>query len=90
MWFDGKLPKNVFIGRIYGDKFQAYTLKNKETGQFTILFNTQYNLARSQADINILHESCHIKTWTEFEEHGPRWVGCMRDLAARGAMDSLW
>jgi hypothetical protein len=88
MWFDGKLPKDVTISRIYGNSFQAYT--TKENGHFVIRFNPKFNIAKSQADMNILHEQCHLKTWVEFSEHGPMWVGCMRDLAARGAFDSLW
>jgi hypothetical protein len=88
MWFDGRLPKDVTIGRIYGDSYQAYL--TKEDGHFVIRFNPRFNIAKGQADLTLFHEACHIKNWTELEEHGPNWVGCMRDLAARGAFDSLW
>ena len=88
LWFGNELPTDITFGHIYGNSLQAKTLN--ENGHFVMLFNPEYNKASSQADLNILHESCHIRTWDEFDAHGPRWVGCMRDLAARGALDFLW
>lgn len=88
MWFDGKLPKDTIFTLTPNTSFQAET--DKVNGTFVIRFNPKYNLVVSQIDLNLLHESCHIVTWDEDLDHGVRWVGCMRSLAARGALDRLW
>jgi hypothetical protein len=92
-WFGDELSHNVTIGTTDDPNLIGRTDRyvEGENVRWVILENFQYNQTISQADLTLLHEMCHIKTWDEpVLSHGPRWVGCMRDLAKAGSMDNLW
>jgi hypothetical protein len=92
-WFGDELPKNVSIDTTNDPSLIGQTDRyvDGENVRWVILENFQYNQTTSQADLTLLHEMCHIKTWDEPSlSHGPKWVGCMRDLAKAGSMDNLW
>jgi hypothetical protein len=84
-WFDSKLP----------DVSVAWTKENvrarthlTKTG-YVVEFNSIYNRAEVTARMTVFHEQCHIAHWDDYGD-GPEWLGCMKDLATRGAFDALY
>jgi hypothetical protein len=86
-YFDGMLPKNAVVD--YGDARGAMAMTVKREGVFYVTLEERYNLAASVAHETLLHESCHIVTWSEFDEHGKRWYDCMHRIYAKGAFEGL-
>lgn len=90
-YFDNKLPKDTIIDWSE-TKDMASTVRMKD-GKFHIAMNDHYVAAGRVANITLLHEMCHIRTWdewpTSFEDqkmtHGPRWRACMISLDFVGA-----
>ena len=92
-YFFGALPKDTNVD--YGDPGvdseggERMGVTRKSNGHFEIILNKKYTLAPKVAHELILHESCHIIAWTEFDEHGPRWRDCMDRLYQAGAFEGL-
>jgi len=84
-FFDGKLPQDVVITRTEHDPRWMATTSKLPDGRFLIKMNTRYTAAQRVAFQTMLHEECHVKTWSEFDEHGPRWKACMVGLDIQGA-----
>lgn len=92
VWYDGyndayfgnTLPKDTVIDYTGTGEYAALT-RRMEDGTFHIVFNPKFTASPIFAHLILLHESCHVKTWDEFDEHGPRWVACMNTLEANGA-----
>ena len=92
VWYDGyneayfgnSLPKDTVIDYTGTGEYAALT-RRMEDGTFHIVFNAKYTASPIFSHLILLHESCHIKTWDEFDEHGPRWVACMETLELNGA-----
>lgn len=87
-YFLGMLPTDAIVG--YGtcpDDAMACTTHPEDIFHVTLV--EKYNPAVATAHENILHESCHILTWDEIEEHGPRWKDCMHRIYDLGAMEGL-
>lgn len=85
-FFNDTLPRDVVIdwGEYNTDRL-ASTSKLSD-GRFHIAFNEQYTSAGRVARLVLLHEQCHIATWSEQPlEHGPRWRTCMLNLYQQGA-----
>jgi hypothetical protein len=92
-YFNDKLPKNTIISWNEVDDRYMATTTVLPSGRYHIAFNKKYCLADRVAHITLLHEDCHILTFTEVsegkkEEHGPRWRTCMLHLALQGAFES--
>ncbi len=92
-YFGNKLPKDIIIDH-NEPKMMASTMYLSGIGRFYISFNDKYTLAERVADETLLHEQCHIATWSEqptdgtFDQskrHGPRWRACMLQLDMQGA-----
>ncbi len=84
-YFENKLPKDVLIDYTdHNDKSMAYT-EILLDGRFHIAFNRKYSNPPQVGDLTILHEQCHVKTFTEDLEHGHYWYACMDDLNRQGA-----
>lgn len=86
-YFGGTLPKNAVVD--YGNARGAMAVTTSVEGVFHITLEKRYTLAANVAHENILHESCHVLTWTEFDEHGKRWYDCMHRLYEKGAFENL-
>jgi hypothetical protein len=56
----------------------------------TIYINPKYNTVEAIAAETVIHESCHAAVYNEYEDHGPRWQGCMKRLANQGAFEGVW
>lgn len=87
-YFLGMLPTDAIVG--YGtcaEDAMACTTHPEDIFQITLV--KEYNLAPAQAYENLLHESCHLVTWSELDEHGPRFKDCMRRIYALGAFDGI-
>ena len=65
-----------------------------------IEFNPAYNQAPRYANLTLLHEMCHIKTWNDDQDglvlgpdaltrHGKHWRACMLDLDKQGAWRNI-
>jgi len=44
---------------------------------FVIVLDRSSNTSETKARETLKHESCHIATWDEKADHGPRWTACM-------------
>jgi hypothetical protein len=44
---------------------------------FVIVLDRSSNTSEKKARETLKHESCHIATWDEKADHGPRWSACM-------------
>jgi predicted SprT family Zn-dependent metalloprotease len=62
----------------------ASTIK-MANGQFHIAFNEQYLRGERYAHMTLLHEQCHVATYDEIQDHGPKWQACMLRLDRMGA-----
>lgn len=99
-YFDGSLPQDTVVvvddpGTKNGYIGNTDISENPQTKKqiFTIHINPYYNTDLRQAEMTEIHEVCHIAEfdWAGKEnDHGPYWIGCMRNLAKEGALDSIW
>lgn len=78
------------------ERMQATTSCSSGGVDCRIKFNPAFVKAPRTANLVILHEMCHIKTWDEdqdklildpddFTKHGKHWRSCMSDLDDQGA-----
>jgi hypothetical protein len=88
-YFDGVLPRNTIVEYGTCPDAQSIACTTHPGDVFKITLVKEYNLAPVQAHVNLLHESCHIVTWTELEEHGPRWKDCMHRIYQKGAFEGI-
>ncbi len=44
---------------------------------FVILLDPKQNTSESEARDTLRHEACHVATWGEEPQHGPKWQACM-------------
>jgi hypothetical protein len=86
-YFGGALPKNALVE--YGDARGAIAYTTKDEGRFHVVLEKKFTLAPNVAHSVLLHESCHILSWSEFDEHGHRWHDCMDRLYQKGAFEGL-
>lgn len=76
----------------------ASTMCN-EIGVCTIRFNLKYITSQRVAELIMLHEMCHVKTWNQENLmfggkmtqvfHGRMWRSCMLSLDAEGAFREI-
>ncbi len=83
-YFENQLPKDVTIDFLNTDP-KAMASTSFESGKFRISFNRGYRTGNRYMKLSMLHEECHIKTWGEFDQHGPEWRACMNYLDIQGA-----
>lgn len=89
-YFGDKLPKDTVIDWSEYDPNRMSSTSVLPDGRFHIAFSEKYCLADRTAHIVLLHEDCHIATFSEItrdpkSEHGPRWRTCMLNLYQQGA-----
>jgi predicted SprT family Zn-dependent metalloprotease len=80
-YFENKLPVAVVDYDLRDPEFMATTRRTYD-GVFHISFNPFYVSAERYAELTMLHEMCHIKTWND--QHGARWQDCMIQLDLQG------
>jgi hypothetical protein len=75
-----------FGGQLQDASVQWGYLKEKNAGgityqltddSFVIVLDRSSNTSEKKARETLKHESCHIATWDEKADHGPRWTACM-------------
>lgn len=100
-YFDRKLPIPEIKLDATDGKFVAYTQCSDDGKTCSIHFNPKYVVAESTADPVLLHEACHMKTWTQTVTadmpseptqaffHGKPWKDCMYQVEADGAFRDL-
>ena len=90
-WFFNKLPvAKVYLSKPPCDNgCLGYTHK-EDNGIYSIYIDPKMNPAGVERQLTLFHEMCHVETYGADMQHGPKWVGCMRRLAADGAFDYLW
>jgi len=93
-YFNNSLPQNVIISHnLHDDRFMAYT-EHTADGWYHIEFNPKYEASTKQERFTLFHEQCHLEQMisgeVEFDDHGPKWQGCMHRLANEGAFEDLW
>jgi hypothetical protein len=75
-----------FGGHLQDASVQWGYLKEKNAGgityqltddSFVIVLDRSSNTSETKARETLKHESCHIATWDEQADHGPRWTACM-------------
>ena len=75
-----------FGGQLQDASVQWGYLKEKNAGgityqltddSFVIVLDRSSNTSEKKARETLRHESCHIATWDEKADHGPRWTACM-------------
>lgn len=102
-WFDGindvyfnntlpptKVKFDTIDSALVGITYCTLNLQTDSYSACTIHINRKYNLAEPVAAETVIHETCHVATYVEREDHGPRWQTCMLDLAKRGAFKGVW
>lgn len=88
-YFQDRLPKNTIID--FSETRDLYTSVTERLpdGRYRIAFNKKYVRATTIADIILLHESCHIPTYDDYDSvegyHGKEWRACMLELDMQGA-----
>lgn len=88
-YFNTTLPKDTKVG--YGDAGGAMAVTRTTDGRhFEIILDRTYNKSARVAHTVLLHEMCHIETWSEVEEHGHKFIGCMRATYRAGAFQAIW
>jgi hypothetical protein len=105
-YFQGKLPKDtqiIFSDDAHGMADTGCTDADGTMGiDCAIRFKQRYVLAPRHAESTLLHEMCHIKTWTKTQQdsrpagveqvrwdHNKFWRGCMLNLDSQGAFRSI-
>lgn len=100
-YFHGRLNTPNFVVAELSDTMLEASTECKENGtNCTVAFAPRYNQAPREAAQHVLHEMCHIKTWTDDQgaiilsaddltRHGKHWRGCMIDLDNSGAFRQL-
>lgn len=83
-YFLNELPKDTIVDYSEAGDFIATTSRLRD-GRFHIAFNEKYAAAPRVAHIFLLHEQCHIFSWGETPDHGPRWRACMLAVDFQGA-----
>lgn len=90
-YFSGRLPSDTVIDYSEHDnEYMGSTDYWADDKKFHISLNLKYTVAGRIALETLLHESCHIETWGERQEHGPLWRSCMLRLDAQGAFRKLF
>jgi predicted SprT family Zn-dependent metalloprotease len=90
--FLGQLPKRVDIkwARLGNSLGESWL---NESGAH-IRIDRHGNQYPRYVRLTLRHEMCHLKVdldgAPEFDEHGPKWQGCMVNLALHGAFHDLW
>ena len=87
-YFGNSLPKDTVVDWSETGSTNMATTYKLQDGRFHIALNEQYLKAERVLALTMLHEQCHIKTFTEAEagqEHGARWRTCMLELDLQGA-----
>jgi hypothetical protein len=90
-YFGDKLPKDIVIDWNERDDHNMATTTTLPDGRFHIALNEKYCLATRIAHVTLLHEDCHVLTFSEVEdgkEHGPRWKTCMVNLSQQHAFEN--
>ena len=88
-YWDGKLPANtVVVWAALGDDRFGET-EQEPNGRFVIRLDPVKNHERNVAKTTILHENCHIVTYGEKPDHGPRWLAELHRIMLEGAFDDL-
>lgn len=93
-YFQNRLPKVIVIDMSESDSgLMASTLCDGDVCNIHV--NPDYVVAARTAQLIMLHEACHVKTWnkdvttfgdvTEQIQHGRAWRSCMLQLDAEGA-----
>ena len=84
-YFDDKLPKDTLVDWGEYDVRNMGSTTILPNGRFHIALNKKYCLADRTMRLVLLHEQCHIQTFSEITDdpktgHGPRWRTCMLNL----------
>lgn len=87
-YFGNTLPKDTVV-KYKKLKDLMATTSSHDGVHFEVDEDPAYNLAARTAHATLLHEMCHIETWSEPEEHGHRWISCMHRLMKIGAFDNV-
>jgi|SRR4029077_3128678 len=87
-YFFGKLPKDLIV--YFSSAGGNMGLTTPVGSSFRIEINGRLNPTEKEQYVTLYHEVCHVSTWgKDFDEHGPRWLGCMHYLMNSGAFDDL-
>jgi SprT-like family protein len=89
-YFDNKLPHNTIVSFDTPEHENSAATTAEHDGHFVIRIDPKINNIWQMAEMTEYHEMCHVETFTELDEHGPKWQACMHRLANAGAFDNLW
>lgn len=95
-WFK-TYNRDYFFGHLPEVRFEwvnlHYKLRMAETDcnfePCIIRMDPTYNEAFPVAKATMLHEMCHVESWTELDQHGIKWQACMHKIWLEGAFDGL-
>jgi hypothetical protein len=96
-YFHNRLPKVIKIDMLGSNQANIADTFCDPTGLDCVMhFNDKFSSAPRVAALFMLHEQCHIKTWTKDRDslgqqidHGRDWRTCMVGLDAEGAFRQL-
>ena len=90
-YFGDTLPHDTIIR--YARLSDDYIAVTRKLGpKYIMTIDPEKDNCTAHLAQTLLHEMCHIKVdWTnEFDQHGPKFQGCMLDLAEHGAFNGIW
>jgi len=94
-YFGNKLPQNTeveFASLGNGTDFVVFGATSEQGGGYKIQIDNRLRQLGWDRIIlaTLIHESCHVETYSEIEEHGVQWEKCMHRVADAGGLDKLW
>ena len=75
--FEGNLPDARVEWSDLTEDDDAGKTYQLEDGSFVILLDRNQHTSISEARDTVKHEACHVATWGDEAQHGPRWTACM-------------
>jgi hypothetical protein len=89
-YFRSKLPADTEV--IWApelDTLDVMGRTDKVNGRFRIRLSPKFNAGFPTMRLTLLHEACHVETWTEDLEHGLAWHKCVARLISNRAIEDL-
>lgn len=96
-YYNGRLPKDTRVfwadlhsrpNKAMGETTCSMSPENKPVN-CTVRIDPLYNNVISTTRETLLHETCHVATYAEDLEHGPRWRTCIDTLWVEGAFKGI-
>ena len=86
-YWDGRLPTVLVVWTGLENRYGETDML--PDGRYVIRLDATKNREGNVARTTILHEMCHVRTWGEDAQHGPRWRAELHRIMLEGAFDDI-